>query len=131
MVRPLSFAANSFRDLDFLIPLGDNERHRVPKFLVFFDDTKEAERTTRYLQYRLPGPLRQKIRWFHSTMTPEYRADELEAFQLNKRWGLCTTDAFGMVSTIYTSYFCCKGTNSDIICFYRVLCTAQERKYTL
>ncbi|KAM6493360.1 P-loop containing nucleoside triphosphate hydrolase protein [Amanita muscaria] len=110
MVRPLSFAANSFRDLDFLIPLGDNERHHVPKFLVFFDDTKEAERATRYLQYRLPGPLRQKIRWFHSTMTPEYRADELEAFQLNKRWGLCTTDAFvsgpdlGVVSSLSRSF---------------------------
>ena len=42
-----------------------------------------------------------KIAYFHSVMSPEYRSDELDALKADERWGLCVTDAFGLVSSIY------------------------------
>lgn len=98
MARGLVYPAKGFQDLAFLIP--DNFKDGdppPPKFLIFFDNTKEAERATKYLQRRLPQSLNEKIKYFHSTMTPHYREDELEALRDSRTWGLCATDAFGMV----------------------------------
>jgi hypothetical protein len=45
MARSLVFPAKSFRDLAFLIPDNFKEGDPPPpKFLIFFDNTKEAER---------------------------------------------------------------------------------------
>lgn len=99
VIRGLRYPANSFKDLAFLIPDNFKEGDPRPeKFLIFFDSTKEAERATKYLRTRLPKSLHNKIKYFHSTMTPSYREDELEAMKSSETWGLCTTDAFGMVS---------------------------------
>ena len=97
MVRSLVFPANSFKDLAFLIPTGFKEGDRLPKFVVFFDNTKEAERATKYLRTLLPDSQHDKIMYFHSTMTQFFRDDELEAMKNSTTWGLCSTDAFGMV----------------------------------
>jgi superfamily II DNA helicase RecQ len=98
MARGLVFPAKGFRDLAFLIPDDFKEGDpRPPKFLIFFDNTKEAERATRYLRRRLPLSLQENIKYFHSTMTPHYREDELDALRDSRTWGLCATDAFGMV----------------------------------
>lgn len=99
LVRPLAYPANSFRDLDFLVPKDWKEGDHDPNsFVVFFDDTKEAERAAKYLQSRLPEMYRHKIRWFHATMTPDFREAELVAFKAELRFGECATDSFGMVS---------------------------------
>lgn len=99
MSRPLAFPANSFRDLDFLIPDCFREGDpAVPPFLVSFDNTKEAEKSVTYLRTRLPTSLSEKVCWFHSTMTQQYREDKVEAMREGSVWGLCCTDAFGMVS---------------------------------
>jgi superfamily II DNA helicase RecQ len=98
MVRGLVFPANSFKDLTFLIPKGFKEGDPPPpKFIVFFDNTKETERATKYLRTLLPDSLRNKIMYFHSTMTQPFREDEFEAMKSSETWGLCATDAFGMV----------------------------------
>ncbi|RDX48734.1 P-loop containing nucleoside triphosphate hydrolase protein, partial [Lentinus brumalis] len=97
VVRQMKYAANSYKDLDFLIPddfLEDDVA--PPKFLVFFDSTKEAEAAATYLTSRLPSGLRGKIKHFHATMTSWYRADEYEALKDGKTYGLCVTDSFGM-----------------------------------
>ncbi|KAG6808474.1 hypothetical protein H0H92_004013 [Tricholoma furcatifolium] len=99
MVRGLGFPASSFKDLMFLIPNDVKYGDPGPspaKFLVFFDNTKEAEAATKYLCNRLPRSLRKKVRYFHSTMTQAYRDDELQAFRRGETWGMCCTDAFGM-----------------------------------
>jgi len=98
MVRGLVFPANSFKDLAFLIPKGFKEGDPPPpKFIVFFDNTKETERATKYLRTLLPDSLHNKIMYFHSTMTQPFREDEFEAMKSSETWGLCATDAFGMV----------------------------------
>ena len=107
VVRPLKFAANTFQDLDFLIPkeIGDDDPP-PPKFLVFFDSKRDAERATHYLQSRLPLHLRNKVKWFHSTMSPYYREEEFEALRDRTSWGLCVTDAFGMVRDYFRACEC-------------------------
>ena len=98
MVRGLVCAASSFQDLAFLIPQNYQEGDPpIPPFLVFFDNTKEAERACKYLRTLLPRSQWHKTRWFHSTMTQYFREDQVEAMKTGDVWGLCCTDAFGMV----------------------------------
>lgn len=102
LVRALVFPANSFKDLAFLIPDRFLEGDLPPlKFIVFFDNTKETERAVAYLRKRLPESLHDKIKYFHSTMTSTYREEELAALRDSRTWGICATDAFGMVSLYF------------------------------
>jgi superfamily II DNA helicase RecQ len=101
-VQSLKYPTNSFRDLAFLISknLQEGDSDLPPeKFLIFFDNTKEAERAVRFLRNLLPLSLHGKIKWFHSTMTQPYQEDELDALKGSEIWELCATDAFGMVSS--------------------------------
>ncbi|KAF8152273.1 P-loop containing nucleoside triphosphate hydrolase protein, partial [Crassisporium funariophilum] len=89
--------ANSFRDLAFLIPEGSHQGNNIPPpFLVFFDNTKEAERGCKYLHSQLPRDLGNKVQWFHSTITQQFCEEQVEAMKKDELWGLCCTDAFGM-----------------------------------
>jgi superfamily II DNA helicase RecQ len=100
VVREIKYSVSSYADLAFLIPDNFKDGDIEPeKFLVFFDNTKEAEAAVKYLRTRLPHSLREKVKWFHSTMTSSYREEEFEALKIGGVWGMCVTDAFGMVST--------------------------------
>jgi len=73
MIQPLVFAANSCKDLSFLILENFVEGATPPlKFLVFFDNMKEAEAACKWVRRRLPNSLQKRIRYFYSTMTSEY-----------------------------------------------------------
>lgn len=99
IVRPFEHPVHSFHDLTFLIPdnfkVGDPA---PPKFLVFFDKKKTAEDFVQYLRQRLPPELRDKVHWFHSTMTDNYRDDKFKSFKDDNLFGLACSDVFGMVS---------------------------------
>ena len=103
VVCSLAFPAQMFHDLEFLIPkipegyIGNGNDLSINKFVIFFDNMKEAERAVHHLQTLLPECLKHKIAWFHSTMTVDYRQDQTGAFHKTELWGLCATDAFGMV----------------------------------
>lgn len=109
MVWELSFPTYTFRDLDFLIPHvpegynGDGNDLPIEKFVVFFDDTKAVQGATYHLQTLLPESLKHKIRWFHSTMTSDYCQEHTNLLRNTEIWGLCMTDAFGMVRILITS----------------------------
>ena len=107
VIRGLTFPANSFRDLAFIIPDGFQDGDPPPKkFLIFFNSKKEAEDASLYLQSRLPKALRMKIKWFHAVNTPEYREEEVELLKKDETWGYCCTDSFGMVSTLFFLMLC-------------------------
>ncbi|KAK7047080.1 hypothetical protein VNI00_006740 [Paramarasmius palmivorus] len=94
---PLKHPIDSFRDLAFLIPDNYQIGHApIPSFLVFFDNTKTTEDATRYLQSRLPTKMRERVKWFHATMTKAFREDTYNEFRREELIGLCVTDAFGM-----------------------------------
>ena len=58
VVRSLTFTAKSFQDLCFLVPDNFEDGDPPPdKFLIFFDDRKEAERACKYLRARFPPSL--------------------------------------------------------------------------
>lgn len=100
-VREMESAISSYKDIGFLIPEGWTEGDEPPaKFLVFFDKIGDTEAAVAYLRTRLPAQYASKIRWFHATTTEAYREEHLELFRDSETWGLCVTDAFGMVSQI-------------------------------
>jgi superfamily II DNA helicase RecQ len=102
VIREMTYAVNSYRDLAFLIPeLFKPGEPPPPKFLVFFESTTAAENAARYLRSRLPKEYRNKVTWFHSTMSPEYRDETLEKFRNGDIWGMMVTDAFGMVCDLF------------------------------
>ena len=103
MVWSLSYPVKSYRDLEFLLPKIENECENaneitVRKFVVFFDSILDTEQATRHLRSLLPDAFKNKIKWFHATMTSTYCKNTIEAFRSSEIWGLCATDAFGMVS---------------------------------
>ncbi|KAI0045264.1 P-loop containing nucleoside triphosphate hydrolase protein, partial [Auriscalpium vulgare] len=95
VVREMKYAQSGFQDLAFLVQNWTPEKS-PPKFLVFFDSMREAELATLYLRSLLPPEHREKVKWFHSVMTPDYRNEETEALASDENWGFCTTDSFGM-----------------------------------
>ncbi|KAF6764720.1 P-loop containing nucleoside triphosphate hydrolase protein [Ephemerocybe angulata] len=101
LVRVLQFSLKSFRDLDFLLAYAECWKPGDPlpaKFLIFFDNLKDAEAACRIFRARLPEdhPLKEAVHYFHSTMSSRYREQYLEAMQAGTVWGLFCTDAFGM-----------------------------------
>ncbi|EIN14065.1 P-loop containing nucleoside triphosphate hydrolase protein, partial [Punctularia strigosozonata HHB-11173 SS5] len=96
-VRAMQHPANSFADLKFLIPDDVNEHKPPPKFVIFTDNCVEAEDICKYLHTILPISLRSRIKWFHSRLSGEYRAEISSEFKKGTCiWGLVATDAYGM-----------------------------------
>ncbi|KAH6893859.1 P-loop containing nucleoside triphosphate hydrolase protein [Coprinopsis sp. MPI-PUGE-AT-0042] len=88
-VRSLSYPASSYKDLDFLLDLAKDWKpgDELPdKFLVFFDNLKEAEAACRHFSARLPEghPLKDTLFYFHSTLTAGQRERYVKAMQSGK-----------------------------------------------
>lgn len=99
MVRELSNPSASYEDLSFLIPSNWQDGMEKPKkFLVFFDNIREAEEAMSFFQDRLTKRYHSKIAWFHSTMGQIYRELKVAEFRTGDVWGFFCTDAFGLVS---------------------------------
>jgi superfamily II DNA helicase RecQ len=95
--RFIEHPAYSFRDLMFLVPKeGDNVEADPPCFLVFCGSQETTEEACLVLKYLAPI-MKGKIAWFHSDMTPEYRAEMLDKLEKHEIWGLFCTGAFGLV----------------------------------
>ena len=101
----LQHPAKSFDDLNFLVPRSWKEEDpNPPKFIVFFDNIKEGEEACKHLQRLLPPKHQNKVKWFHSIMSNQYRSNELEAMLQGDLFGLCATDSFRMVRIPYSPY---------------------------
>jgi superfamily II DNA/RNA helicase len=96
----MQHAANSYRDLNFLLP-NAFKSGRPPSFLVFFDCITEAEVATQKYCEQLPEVFQNKVAWFHSHMSADYRAEKTEMLRTGELWGAFVTDAFGMVCFVY------------------------------
>jgi superfamily II DNA helicase RecQ len=97
VVRKMKYPLNSFHDLDFLIPDNWQPGIPLPKFLVFFDNISDSVEAAKYLRSRLPVNFQDKIKWFNSDMSPEFRGDETTNLKAGNTYGLFCTDSFGMV----------------------------------
>ncbi|KAF8192846.1 P-loop containing nucleoside triphosphate hydrolase protein [Mycena galopus ATCC 62051] len=96
-VRKMKYPLNSFKDLAFLIPKDWDGTTPLPyKFVIFFDSITESLAAARYLRSLMPLAFQDKIKWFNSEMSPEFRAEESDKFNEGVNYGLCCTDSFGM-----------------------------------
>ena len=100
-VRKIKYTLSTYADLGFLIPLGWQAGDPLPpKFLVFFDDIQDVINATKFLQSRLPIHLRNRVKWFNSDMTTEFKEVEVAALAEGDTFGFLTTESFGMVSIL-------------------------------
>ena len=103
VVERMKHPTNSYEDLAFLIKKGMTADEPKPiKFLVFFNfnSRAEAQAGSEYLRARLSLELRDKVNWFHSGMTDEFRESEIHALLVGDVFGDGATDAAGMVSIL-------------------------------
>jgi hypothetical protein len=97
-VHKIKYSLASYMDLAFIIPTGMKlDDPPPPKFLIFFNSIRDGLAATKYLQAHLLPDLRNKVKWFNSDMTTEFKDAEVTNLITRDTWGLCTTEAFGMV----------------------------------
>lgn len=90
---------NSYHNLAFVIKQHTTiSNPKPPKFLVFFNSQAEAQAGAEFQHEQLAPELRDKIKWFHSGMTDEFREVEMHALLIGDVYGHAATDAAGMVS---------------------------------
>jgi len=110
VVRKMKYPANCYKDLNFLVqdtrpdsadspdaPDAPREPQRYAKFIIFFDDKNDAMAATDYLRSRLSPDQRERIIWFMSDMSREFKDNGVEGLMTGRLWGICSTDSFGMV----------------------------------
>ncbi|KAJ7748666.1 hypothetical protein B0H16DRAFT_1319787 [Mycena metata] len=96
-VRKMKYPMNSFKDLRFLIPKDWDGTTPLPyKFVIFFNSIAESIAAAQYLHGLVPVEVRDKIKWFNSKMSPEFRAEESDRFNAGFNFGLLCTESFGM-----------------------------------
>src|ERR1700676_4668261 len=101
IVERMKHPANSYEHLAFLIKKGMMADDPKPiKFLVFFNSRAEAQAGSEYLRACLSPELRDKVNWFHSGMTDEFRESEIHALLVGDVFRDGATDAAGMVSIL-------------------------------
>ncbi|KAH9040343.1 P-loop containing nucleoside triphosphate hydrolase protein [Lactarius pseudohatsudake] len=67
-----------------------------PPFMVFCNDRKETERLCLYAQSLAPVECVDKLLWFHSGMSTDFRTKTIEKLRTTKIWGVFCTNAAGM-----------------------------------
>jgi len=130
VVRKMKYPAGCYKDLDFLVQdtcsdSADNsdtpdapDTPQVPqrriKFVIFFDNKTDAMAAVEYLRSRLPLDQRERIIWFMSDMSREFKDNGVENLATGRLWGIGSTDSFGMVGqnrslSTHTTSRACRG----------------------
>ena len=78
-IRKINFTLFTYTDLRFLIPDDWKDSDPVPpKFLIFFNNIQDLINATKLLRNHLPPHLHNKIKWFNSNMTTEFKEAEVK-----------------------------------------------------
>ncbi|KAF7334163.1 ATP-dependent DNA helicase Q-like 3 [Mycena venus] len=98
VIRSMEHAANSYRDLDFLIPAGTNKPGEIKKTFLYTDDIKDGGKTIDHLNARVPEEYRSRglVRPYNAGMSRQYREDVMALFKAGIIRILVCTDAAGM-----------------------------------
>ena len=100
-VRRIRHPLASFKDLECLVPRDWKAGDKLPKFLVFFDNIQESVAAIKALAKMMPLELRDKLIWFNSDMTKDFREVMTAKFKDgNELCILGCTDSFGLVSRL-------------------------------
>jgi superfamily II DNA/RNA helicase len=85
-------------DLEHILNLDG--RTQPPLFMVFVNKRTESEELAKKEWENLPPNFREKVMWFHSGMSPEFREEVIRKLKSGEIWGIMCTDAAGMVSRV-------------------------------
>ncbi|KAI0733005.1 hypothetical protein BC629DRAFT_1302085, partial [Irpex lacteus] len=103
VVRRMEHPQDSFEDLAFLVPKDWKEGDTPPpKFMVFFDNKKDAEGAAKFLRSRVSLDLQEKVPWFHAGMTKYFRVEQVIKLRgdddedTEEVWGFSATDSGGL-----------------------------------
>lgn len=106
-VRPIKHTQTSYYDLAYLVPLKSTDANPLRKFLAYFNNRTEAEDAVKELWKRVDHCLRSRIVWFHSGMTERFKKRCIKRMADGELWGMCCTDAAGMVSENHSKMEMC------------------------
>lgn len=94
-VEKMQYPLHTARDLLRVLQLKDGQPPR--KFMAFVNRRRDAEDCVDRL-WELAPELKEKVTYFHSGMSPEFRKDRIQKLRSGELWGIICTDAAGMVS---------------------------------
>ncbi|KAF8327271.1 P-loop containing nucleoside triphosphate hydrolase protein [Cantharellus anzutake] len=82
-------AFRKYHDLNFLVTVGG-------PWMAFFDDRNHTLGAAKYIRSLLGQESKEKVVWFHSTMSADFRASAIQKLKSGTLIGICCTDAAGM-----------------------------------
>ena len=97
MVEKMQYSPNSIDDVERILRLRILNADKPCKLMIFANARNETEEKAEHMRNCLPLDLRDKIMWFHSGMSPEFREEAIENLKNGDIWGFWCTDAAGMV----------------------------------
>ena len=99
VVRRMEYPQDSFEDLAFLVPKDWKQGDPPPpKFMVFCNSKQDCVNAALYWMSKLPLNHCDKIRWFFSDMSDEFKDQALEDLREGRFWCIVCTDSAGMVT---------------------------------
>jgi superfamily II DNA helicase RecQ len=98
-VEDMRFSTKSMLDLDRVFKIDPSIP--PPKFMIFTNKRKECEQVAKKYQDELPPEHWDKIIWFHSGMSKEFKEAAMEKLRKGEIWGIVCTNAAGMVSLVF------------------------------
>lgn len=99
IVQEIKHPISTFMDLRSFLNLGSGKK--PPKFMIFMNKRREAELATEQLWKDIHEPRpRERVVWFHSGMSTQFREDRIQKLKDGHLWGLVCTDAAGMVRVL-------------------------------
>src|SRR5260370_27449000 len=106
-VCTMTHMLHSHFDLAFLLPMTSEsnmldtnwKQRNVPQFLVYCNSRANTISTALFLHSWLPPSTKAQswVAWFHSGMTSEFKKEVMKKYEVEDIWGICCTDACGMV----------------------------------
>jgi superfamily II DNA helicase RecQ len=99
VVRAMQYAANSYADLGFAIPVTVTRPEHIPSTFIYADNVVAGTEIVDYLEAILPPNLRgQSLVWpYSAAFSQAYRSRVMELFKEGEVRLLVCTDAAGMV----------------------------------
>ncbi|KAJ6590767.1 hypothetical protein B0H10DRAFT_2332053, partial [Mycena sp. CBHHK59/15] len=98
IIRSMEHTANSYRDLDFLVPEGNATPNNIKKTFLYTDDIKDGGKIIDHLNERVNDTYRSRglVRAYNAGMSREYREQVMSLFKAGVIRILVCTDAAGM-----------------------------------
>ncbi len=104
IVRSIHNKAESYTDLDFVVPGGTQRRSNLKKIWIYADNIHDGADIVDHIRDRLPPELWDAVRPYNAMFHHKYRNEAMRMFKEGYVRILVCTDAAGMVSQCLSRY---------------------------